>query len=177
MLKSGDQAPAFTFTDQWGQPRSSQEFAGRPLVLVFLRYAGCPICQLDLVSYTRSAATSFPPTAALLLVVQSEPERVKALAELTPGPAPVLACDPRAELYDLYGLRQANLLQYAGPAVLRKVGRAKAQGFTHGTREGREMQLPALFVIGADGRVRLAHYGRHIADLPEPREVQAGLEA
>lgn len=171
MLNTGATAPGFRFTDADGVARDSIELAGRPLVLVFMRYAGCPICQLDLGAFVGRAAAFRDAGASLVLVVQSSPERAGALGQRAAREGALVACDPEGKLYDLYGLRLANPLQYAGPAVLRKLGRARAKGMAHGPREGRERQLPAAFVIAADGHIAHAHYGKNLADLPEPERL------
>ena len=53
-LKLGDNAPDFQFDTPWEGEKSFVEAAGgKPAVLVFLRYLGCPICQLDMANLKR----------------------------------------------------------------------------------------------------------------------------
>ena len=54
-LMPGNPAPDFTLPDAGGKTVSLADFKGRPLVLVFSRYVGCPVCQMTAVELTRMA--------------------------------------------------------------------------------------------------------------------------
>ncbi len=185
-LKPGDKAPLFEFVDAGGTRRSfaalfgqggGREDAGATaagaVVLVFTRYAGCPICQLETARLGRSAAAFAAKGARLLIVTRSATGNLGTLAELAAGA--MVVSDPGGDIYRLYGVKAGNLLQYAAPAVLARAKEAGAAGFVHGPREGEERQLPAAFVIGPDGLVAWARYGRHIADAASPEELLAHL--
>ena len=58
----------------------------------------------------------------------------------------------------------ASLTGYLHPRSLRALVRATVAGKRHGHLEGRELQLPAEFVLAPGGRIALAHYGRDVGD-------------
>ncbi len=174
-LKAGDKAPLFRFTDSDGRERDLAEFIGdgRSVALIFLRYAGCPICQLDAARLGRSAAAFDERGAALVMVTQSSVPNLRGLAGLAPGA--VLVSDPTGGIYRLYGVGVGGLPEYAAKPVLARAREAASAGFAHGPREGQERQLPAAFVIGADGTLLYARYGCHVADAASPEELLARL--
>lgn len=170
-LKAGDKAPLFTFSDHTGARRDLADLCGRgkPMALVFTRYAGCPICQFETARLGRGAAAFAAKDAALVIVTQSAAANLGPLAKLAPGT--IVVSDPAGEAYRLYDVRPGNLLQYAAPPVLARAREAAAAGFAHGPREGEERQLPAAFVIGPDGVILWARYGRNVADAVSPEEL------
>ena len=76
----GDTAPDFSLPDAAGTTVSLSDFKGRPLVLVFSRYVGCPVCQMTSFELTRAAPDFDRAGAALAIVFQSSPERLSAFA-------------------------------------------------------------------------------------------------
>ncbi|MDY7032218.1 MAG: redoxin domain-containing protein, partial [Thermodesulfobacteriota bacterium] len=73
-----------------------------------------------------------------------------------------IACDPEGKIFNLYGVSPGNLINYiAGfPKGLKVI----FKGMKHGKFEGKEMQLPADFLIDKEGIVRFAHYGKNPGD-------------
>ena len=81
--------------------------------------------------------------------------------------------DPTARLYDAFGAG-TSLAGFVHPRSLSALGRAMAAGKRHGRFEGRELQMPAEFVIDHRGRIALAHYGRDVGDhVPAPALLAA----
>lgn len=175
VLKAGDKAPGFSFRDASGAERDLAGLlaSGKPVVLFFSRYAGCPVCQYETARLGKSAARFDAKGATLVIVTQSEADNLGPLARL--APQAIVAADPAREAYRLYDVRVGNLLQYAAPSVLARAKEASAAGFSHGPREGQERQLPAAFVIGVDGRIVWSHYGRNVADAADPEELLGAL--
>lgn len=171
----GDTAPDFSLPDAAGKTVSLSDFKGRPLVLVFSRYVGCPVCQMTSVELIRAAPDFDRAGAALAIVFQSSPERLSAFAQRQ-APGAVLLGDPEGRVYASYGV-EASLAGYLAPGNLPVIFRAIRQGYGHGAFEGRETQQPAAFVIDGAGVIRHAHYGRTITDLPEPAVLLAEAQA
>lgn len=170
-LKEGESAPEFTFNTPWNSGLSFHgAIAPGGLALVFLRYVGCPICQLDLAEFKAAQPSFAEKQASVLVVLQSTPESVAAQTDIEDWPITII-CDPKQRIYNLYGVEPGGFLSYVNPAGLGRLFRAFGQGFRHGTFEGRETQLPAAFVIGPDKKIRMAHYGRYPADTPRPHEL------
>ena len=174
-LMPGSPAPDFSLPDAGGKTVSLGDFKGRPLVLVFSRYVGCPVCQMTSVELTRMAPDFERAGVTLAIVFQSSPERLAAFAQRqTPGA--ILLGDPEGRVYAAYAV-EASLAGYLAPGNLPVIFRAVRQGYGHGAFEGRETQQPAAFVIDAAGRICQAHYGRTITDLPEPGVLLAEARA
>jgi peroxiredoxin len=133
-----------------------------PAVVLFTRYAGCPVCQLH-VSRIATAMPAFRArSCGVWMIFQSTPEDLQAaIAEWKPGFSAV--ADPAAHLYDAFAA-EGSMAGYIHPRSLLAVVRAIVAGKRHGRFEGRETQMPAGFVLDADGRNGLAHYGRNVGD-------------
>src|SRR5690606_27910663 len=70
-------------------------------------------------------------------------------------------CDPERLIYATYRTR-SNAWAVLHPQTVKAFSKALASGFRQGAVLGRLGQLPAHFVIGEDGRIELAYYGRHL---------------
>lgn len=175
-MKVGDQAPNFEFESPWGPPRELYEAAqDRPAVLVFLRYLGCPICQMEMATLKREAGLLEEKGASVFVFVQSPTSTLAPLLNRDEWPFEI-ASDPDGRIYRLYAVPSGCILRYLRPAGLLTAVKAVASGYMHRKFEGRETQLPAVFVLNRDKTVRFAHYGRHIGDLPRPSAVAAMLD-
>jgi peroxiredoxin len=159
----GEKAPGFDLVDGRGARVSLAALRGGPVVLVFLRHLGCPLCRMELATFTRRAGELRAHGASLLVFVESPAASVAAFAEARAGAFHLIA-DPDRAMYRRYGIERGGLLAYLSPSALGAAIRATARGHLHGRCEGSELQLPGDFVLDAAGRVTYAHRGRHIAD-------------
>ena len=179
VLEKGQKMPDFTFDTPFETGRTLLETAGRvsgKTALVFLRYYGCPLCQLDMRDYAQGHEAIAAAGGQMLVVLQSDP--AKLAAQLKPGDLPYeLICDPSQELYKAFSIApassQASMIR---PKTLAKLARAQKAGLQHGDYEGDELQLPAVFVITPDGTVAYAHYARKVDDMPDAAELAALLK-
>jgi len=84
-------------------------------------------------------------------------------------------CDPEAISYRTYGLTRGSADQLFGPAVWLKGAQAtlggKFEGLPLGRPVGDPFQMPGVFVIGSDGRVKFAYYSKHAGDYPDDAEL------
>ena len=144
--------------------------AAGPVVLIFLRYTGCPICQLRIAELTRDHARFADAGARVAVVVENSAESVRRYAGAREFPF-VLLPDPGRELYRAYGVEKGGIAATLAPKVIARLLQATFAGHRHGKFEGTETQVPADFVIDGDGRVRFAHYGRHVADSAATEEL------
>jgi peroxiredoxin len=170
-LRVGDRAPAVVL-DALDGSRLDCASPNGPVVLVLTRYAGCPVCQLHVGRIAAAMPELRARSCAVWMVFQSTPARLRAaMAEWKPGFAAV--ADPTARLYDAFGAG-TSLAGFVHPRSLSALGRAMAAGKRHGRFEGRELQMPAEFVIDHRGRIALAHYGRDVGDhVPAPALLAA----
>ena len=139
--------------------------------LVFLRYYGCTLCQLDLRRYRESYDQITAGGGQLLVVLQSDP---KALAEqIGPDTFPfAIVCDPEQKLYKELDIGVAkSTMELADAKTIAKIAQAKKLGLEHGTYEGEELQLPAVFVMDRERNLTFAHYGSSAGDVPDAEQL------
>jgi peroxiredoxin len=166
-LTAGMKAPNFTYTTISGQSLDFYKTSrGKKAVLFFLRYAGCPICQMKIGEIMRDYDRLSAAGLAVFVVLQSDPASVK--EGLAGGVPPfTIVCDPREKIFSLYGVAPGNLFQYLAPSVILKAMKASRRGYKHGKKEGQEMQLPAVFIVSPGEAITYAYYGKNIGDVPD----------
>lgn len=174
-ISAGQPPPRFSFDTAAEEGLDFyREIKGRKTVLFFLRYVGCPLCQYKIAELMQDMARFEALGAQIFVVLQSEPANVRAhLGEREI--ASRIICDPQQDLFRLYGVEPGHVFQYLTASVLKKAWQAKRQGFSHGKKEGREMQRPATFIIDRTGVVTFVHYGQDIGDVPENADLLARL--
>jgi len=177
-LNVNDTMPDFTFATPYAPAVSLAETVKRcpgKTAIVFLRYYGCRMCQLDMLDYEADYAKIKAAGGQLLIVLQSAP--AKLAAQIPQDSVPyTIVCDPEQTLYKAFDIRPAaskEAMKDESSAV--KMARIAASTLVHGEYEGEELQLPAAFVIDHDLRVTWAHYGRVISDTPTAEELAALL--
>lgn len=170
VLKAGEKAPGFTAPDVNGDPVRLADFTGgRQALVVFLRFAGCPLTRLYL-QELRAAHDDFESAGIVAIaVIQSQAETIQKLRVKT-FPF-IIIPDPEAKLYELYGVGRADAAGLLHPRVLMRTAEATLRGQFHGLELGDERRLPGAFLVDRRGSLRLAHAGRHIADLPPVRTL------
>lgn len=138
--------------------------------LQFRRFAGCPVCNLHLRSFTRRHGDLLAAGVREAVVFHSP------AAELRPHadglPFPVIA-DPSKRLYTEFGVesaRRALLDPRAWPAIAKGI-LASSWGIVRHRRpapslrpHGGRFGLPADFLIASDGRILAVKYGEHADD-------------
>lgn len=164
VLSAGMTMPDFTYDTPAARNLSFKaQTQGKPTLLVFHRYASCAFCSMAL-SELASVSTALKEQGMeVKVVLQSAPENV--CAENYPFE---VICDSQRALYERFSVFPADTI-YALPGDHLHEILPQAAGMLLGTgqpTEGDSLQLPALFLIGADGVIRYAHYGEDLFDLP-----------
>lgn len=174
-LNIGDKAPNFQFDTPW---RSSQNFyetiPHQDAVLLFLRYHGCPVCQMEMANFKREIALFNQREARVFVFLQSAIATLSPLLKEDDWPFDIV-CDPEGKIFQRYGVEPGGFLKYLYPAGLIAAIRATSRGFLHKKFEGRETQLPAAFIITSDKTVKHAYYGKNIGDVPKPASLAGHL--
>lgn len=174
-LAVGDRMPDFSFVTPFTGDRSLGETAKRVsgrTAVVFLRYFGCTLCQLDMRQYAKGYGEMTAGGGQMLLVLQSDPEKLA--EQIGPDTFPYeIVCDPGQELYRLLDIAPAKSMAALGGDVktMAKIAKATASGLKHGDYEGEELQLPAVFVMEPDLTLTYVHYGRTAGDIPGAKEL------
>ncbi|MCP4136727.1 MAG: AhpC/TSA family protein [bacterium] len=175
-LKAGDKAANFQFDTPW---KSSQDFyntiQNQDAVFVFLRYYGCPVCQMEMGSLRREIELFNQKGARVFVFLQSSTETLIPLLEEEDWPFDIV-CDPKGTIFQLYAVEPGGILKYLHPAGLLASIKAMSRGFFHKKFEGKETQLPAAFIIKADRTITFAYYGTNISDVPKPSALAEKLD-
>lgn len=169
-LKEGDRLDDFSFSTPFKEGIRLSDYVknAEKTAIVFLRYFGCTLCQLDIHRFKEGYEAIRKAGGQLLVVLQSSPEVIAEDVKTSALPFEII-CDPKAELYLRYNVLPAETVQLLlGSDSMKKIGEARAAGFSHGEYEGSELQLPATFVIDRELVVSYAHYGKSVDDVPTP---------
>ena len=165
-LAMGDKAPDFRFKTPWDGETNFYDVAGNnPAVLIFLRYYGCPVCQMDMAEIKREIDLVRKKGGRVFVALQSEQETLASLIKKDDFPFTII-CDPQGKIYQLYGVEAGGIIKYLHPAGLLAAIKAISRGFRHGKFEGKETQLPAAFALNAQKVIKYVHYGENISDIP-----------
>jgi thioredoxin-dependent peroxiredoxin len=176
-LESGQVAPPFTAETCDGATVNVEQFAGKPLLLMFHRYAGCPMCNIRL----HTLAQRFPELhnrgLEAIAFFHSTPEEIRKHAGGRQYPF-AIATDPKFRVYRTYGVQTSwprLAMALVQPSVYATFARAFAQGFRGGRMPRQLAKMPADFFIAPDGSIHTAHYGRRIDDSLSFAEIEAAL--
>jgi peroxiredoxin len=183
-LSAGDGFPDFQIHTACDKDLQTAEVIKKTEKTVFwvLRYIGCTTCRYD-IHVIKERYHEFQALGAQVLVVlQSQPETVRADLAGDEVPYEIIA-DPEQKFYQRFSIEPApskEARQPTEPADIEKwqakVEKVKASGFVHGKYEGNEQQLPALFIVGSDAVVQYSHYAKNSIDMPTVDELLKILE-
>jgi peroxiredoxin len=174
-LRVADKAPDFKFESPWDKELKFYGVTGKmPAVLVFLRYIGCPVCQLAMADIKRDINLIGKKGAVLFVILQSSSSNIASVTRKEDWPFTIIS-DPKGYLFKQYSVEPGGIMQYLHPAGLITAIRATFKGYRHGKFEGRETQLPAVFIIAPDKIITYAYYGKNISDIPSPEIIAANI--
>jgi len=175
-LTVGQPAPEFEAIDQKDRlVRIPAGCKGKKVVLSFLRYLGCPLCLMKLDEMIAHYPAYAAAGTSLIAVVQSVPGHVKKYSERKQVPFSLLS-DVERKLYQLYQVPVGGIKEFIAPPVLMATIQATLKGHMHGRFEGSELQIPADFVIGPEGKLSFVHYGKDISDFLSHQALLAVLQ-
>lgn len=151
----------------------------KPTFLVFSRYYSCAVCQMLLAQLREVWPLLEQKGYDLKVVLQSAQQSVAAATEADPFPFELI-CDPDAVLYDRYNVFEAGspfAMAAGNVQLLQAMGGVKKvllSTFSGQKTEGRAQQLPAVFLVMPDMKIRYAHYARNLSDLPDLTALVGG---
>lgn len=162
-LQVGDQAPQFIAADVQGSPVKLSDFKDRFLLLAFMRYAGCPWCNLSIHRLSLEYPLLRKSGCDVVAFMQSSPANVKKhiLERHNPAPKFPIIPDPERRNYEKYGVKTSlgavaksiKDIPYWMKAVVN-------HGYKQTEVDGSLLLVPAFFLIapGEQAIVR-AEYG------------------
>jgi peroxiredoxin len=109
------QAPEATLLEPDGHPvKISTTWRDRPAVLVFLRYFGCPFCQLQVGRMIEDQPKFEEANGRVVLIGHQQQDASKLGGAFKPF---TYLFDADRSAYKAYGLERGSLMQVAGPRV------------------------------------------------------------
>ena len=175
-LKAGDQGIPFSVETIEGKTISLKQFAGKPLLLMFFRYASCPMCNLRLRDFAQHYPQLHERGLEVVAFFHSPARKIHANAGKQDYPLHLVA-DPGFQVYRSYGVETSwlrFLLSMALPSFYVDWVRSMRYGFWGGV-DWQMGKMPADFLIGPEGQILKTHYGREIGDHLPATEVEAAL--
>ena len=171
--------PAIPFSAQTidGTTVSLNQFAGRPVLLMFFRYASCPMCNLHLHDFAKHYTRLRDRGLAVVAFFHSPAHTIRAHAGGRQYAFPLVA-DPDFRVYRLYGVETSwprILLSIVSPSFYVAFVRSMLHGFWGGIA-WQMAKMPADFLVGPDGRLVAANYGRDIGDHLPVAQLHALLD-
>ncbi len=156
-IKEGQDAPSFKLNSyNKGLIDLDQLIGKQKIVLIFSRYFGCPLCQLDWKNFLGRINEITAKGAIVLYITQSREDIAKKFIDEGHVDFPVIH-STKDELYNDYGLGMMSTGTIAKvPKMLKE---AKKEGIEHGEYEGYEKQNPGQFVIDEQGKIIHAQKG------------------
>jgi peroxiredoxin len=141
--------------------------AESPVLLVFLRHAGCTFCRETLADLSQHRKQIESNGTLIVIVHMGEPEVMSRLLERTGLLELDRIVDGGQDLYRAFGLKRGTLRQLFGLTVLNRafLGGALAR-YGIGPLEGDSAQMPGLFVIYQGSIIRRFRH-RSVADRPD----------
>lgn len=182
-LKSGQPAPLFTMRDMYGRVVSLEQYRGRRVLLAFNRAAVCPLCNLRLHYLIYRYDEYRQRGLEIVAFFESSPQQALYFLERQAPPFPIIP-DLGHQVYDLYGL-EVSLFEAAKAFFTRRSAfREAAHHHIGGTMwqnltrtEGPMGRKPGDFLLSADLRIQVAHYGRDAGDYLSFTDVDRFLNA
>lgn len=178
-LELGDKMPNFQYETPYQKELEIAETAKKTkkTAIIFLRYYGCPMCQLDLHEMAENYQDIVSEGGQFLVVLQSDPILLKEKIGDNRFPYPII-CDPEQKLYQDFEIKPAaSMAKMADAKTMLKIAKVKAEGYQHGEYEGNELQLPATFVIDDNCMLTYVHYGKSISDVPGPEMIKKLIQS
>lgn len=163
-LKAGSVIPAFCYDTPYEPQKSFYELTAgeKPVMLIFLRNFGHPLTRHYIMQYLETAQAL--TNLRLVCVVQSQPQTIA--AAVPQGALPFeLMCDADGVLYDYFEIpKTTSRLRCYSLDAIKIIRQAQKEGYVPSKNEPH--QLPLTLVVGNEGEVLFAHYGRSLTDLP-----------
>lgn len=163
-LQPGKSAPRFSTTDVFGKTVTLEDYKKKYVLLVFMRYAGCPWCNLAIHRLSLEYKLLLKNGCEVVAFIQSEPSNIKENIydrhEVRP-PFAIIA-DQERRIYDKYQVKDSKL---AIGRSLKKlpywVQAVRKHGFKQATVDGSVFMVPAMFLVAPDTQeIILAKYSQ-----------------
>jgi len=177
-LAIGQMAPSFATHDLYGRPVALESYRGVYVLLSFYRFAVCPICNVRMYQLAQQAEAYQRRGLYFIACIESSPANAHFYLDRTNYPFPLIP-NLGGSLYHTYGVGSSLFGVMKGMLTrrqsYREASRLNLGGWNMRRMDGDIGRMPADFLIGPDGRIRLAYYGQDTGDFLKPEELATFL--
>lgn len=180
-LAVGQTAPEISMRDVFGTSVSFDSQKSEFTLLAFLRYSGCPWCNLTINKLSQEREKLDKNDCSIVCFIQSPKDSVIKNVHNRAKNAPLkitTIADPTLEVYEQYSIQSskkgilASILDL--PAWIRSVF---WNGFTQKSIDGDLFLIPATFVVHNDTRqIVYADYGSSYYGHEDYRDIYAAIQ-
>lgn len=154
-FEAGQTAPDFTLKDVMGKSVSLNNYSDKTILLVFMRFAGCPYCNLAIHRLALEQKLLAKDNCQVIAFIESSEKNINTYIydRHAVRPSFPIIADPERAAYDQYGVRPSYWAAARSiPDIPYWVNAVKKHGFKQGEVDGNAFMTPAMFLI--DGETR-----------------------
>lgn len=165
-LEENTIAKDFKTNDVFGLPISLESFKGKKVLLSFMRYTGCPVCNLHIYKLNKKKDALAKKNLAIIFIFESNAKSIIKYIKNENLPFTFVS-DPKQILYDVYAVEKSWpkfikwALTFKGLSNAIK-GYTKYQKFY--SMKGSTNRVGAEFLIDENGILERVHYGKIVGD-------------
>jgi len=158
-------APDFNIHDVFNNNISLSKFKGKKVYLAFMRFVGCPVCNLRLHKLLNHAPTFKQKNIEVVIIYESSAENLRIYLNDETYPFSFVA-DPENKLYNSYGVQKSfgKLLMSLFKGMLAKVKAGEKLFKKKPELDGKVTRMEAEFLINKNGKLVIAHYASFLGD-------------
>ena len=158
-------APVFETTDVFDKSFSLADNKGKKVFLIFMRFAGCPVCNFHVHQLLKNADRFKKKNIKVVLVYESSKSIMLDYLKDEKFPFTFIA-DPDNKLYKLYAVETSlgKLLSSLFKGMMAKVMAGKKLFKKKITDDGKVTRMEAEFLIDETGKISIAHYAEYLGD-------------
>lgn len=179
-LSKGDKAPQFEAKDTYGKTVNLKDFANKHVLLVFLRYSGCPWCNLTIHRLALEQQRLNKSGCEIITFIQSEPQNIRdnIYGRHQHTPKFSIIPDQKRTHYDQYHIREAKRAVVTSITHIPFWVKSITKGFSQTKLDGDLFLVPASFLIGpGEQKILSAHYSTSFYDHLVFEEIYSHLYA
>ena len=160
-LKIGDTIPDFWTRDISGKEVDSRELNGATLI-VFLRYAGCPFCNLAIYRLSHEYKQLKENGCDVIAFVQSTEANIEEniIQQQDAAPPFAVVSDQQQDIYKLFGVvpNAVKAAKYTAANASHWIDAVFKKKFKQANIDGSAFMVPACFLVDSHSKVLLANY-------------------
>lgn len=168
VMRVGDNIPAFWTRDVKGKVVDSEHLGTTYTLMVFLRYAGCPLCNLALYRLTMEYSLLRKNNCEVIAFVQSSGNNIEKniYGRHDHEPPFSIIPDQDQDIYRLFGVIPdiTNASKHLLANASHWLDASYKKGFPQKNLDGSLFIVPALFLVSPAGFINVVNYNANFYD-------------